>query len=944
MKKKLLLSVISLVSLFGMTGCRTSTSDAASDTTSSEQAFILNTLSISNKAELQDWFYVGDSNRSVKLNLDEGKNLSALISSGDIKITSSDPSVVMVLGAYVSPLKAGSATISVNGGGKSDSVDLYVGNPTTIVPEDTAVGVGKTMNLAIDSEKNSKTLSDYDWTSSDASVATVANGVVTGVKAGTVTITAKLKSNNKEGASLTITVDEKAATPVAINTLNGSTAIASVTVWGKVVAINTNSYLIDDGTGAIMVYKSCSFSLGDSVKVTGKYSPYGAQPEIASPTSQVKVGKKFDNVNETATPLTVETLQAMEKAKIDDFYTYGKKYSWKATADKSSGFLALNIAGYDPLLEPVKLDEKKFPYKEGHYYSVEGYWTAFKSSSSSAPKGYHNFVITKLEEATPETTLVYLSNTTMKVDAENTRKLSASYVLSDADKDVKTVTWSSENPDIATVDSNGVITGVKAGTATIKAMVGGGSATCTVTVINKVALSKISDVKAAGLTRVRGVVKNVGSNGYMISDGTGAIYVQMLNKLTYAVGDYLEVTTKAVKFNGVYVLEDQQHTLTDGKTKKWGVLDEDVYKLDVEDKDLPSTADFDAVTPLTADILNGLNTAEFSTAATKKYSWTITADGTNLKFEGSDLNLVKNNYTNSSIVLKDTYKYKVEGFFLGKMTTSNKKTTESLEFVLTSATMIEQTRIDFEETSAIIKPGADSQVKFTYSVSEEDAKNLTVNDYATLVQIENSDDEVATFTKATDANGNWYVNITPKKVGTTTLTASLKKGDTPLGTRSTLTVTVTDSEIVNGTSLKLTDTFSGKDEKSAKVNGIQYKYKGLKSVNGYVGFYGVDNGNNSDKCESYLRNATAFKKDVTSVSFKFKNSYGYANADIIKVEFSKKLDMSDSETHLISTEKGKTEFTATATGTGYKFVKISYADTAAMKGYSFLPNEIWFNF
>lgn len=941
MKKKLLLSVISLVSLFGMVGCQNSTSNSGSDTpSSSQQEFTLNTLSISNKAELQDWFYVGDSNRSVKLNLDEGKNMSSLISSGDIKITSSDATVAMVLGSYVSPLKAGSATITVTGGGKTDSVEIYVGNPTTIVPEDTAVGVNKTMNLAIDSEKNSKTLTDYDWTSSDTTVATVANGVVTGLKAGSVTITAKLKSNNKEGAALTLTVAENVSTPVAINTLNGSAKIESVTVWGKVVAINSNSYLIDDGTGAIMVYKSCSFSLGDSVKVTGQYSPYGAQPEIGSPTAQVKVGKKFDNVNETATPLTADTLKAMETAKIGDFYTYGKKYSWKASAEMAGGYLALNLTGYSNLLEPVKLDEKKFPYKVGHYYSVEGYWTAYKSSGK-----YHSFVITKLTEATPETTLVFLSDATMKVDAKNTRKLSATYILSDADKDVKTITWTSSDPTIATVDQNGVVTGVSASKpenpVIITATVGGGSASCKVTVVDEVALTNIGSITKTGLVRVRGVVKNVGSNGYMIADATGAIYVQMHEaKLLYSVGDYLEVTSTVCSYNGALVIKDKKQS-----DSKWGVLDEDVYKLDVEEENLPNTTDFDAVTPLTDEILTGLNTATFSTAATKKYSWTIVANGNKLTFGDSKLNLVKNGYTNSSIVLKNTYKYKIEGYFLGKMTKqSGKSTTESIEFVLTSATMIDQTRIDFEKAEATIKPGVDTQIGFTYSVSEEDSKTLEFKDYASLVNIENSDDEVASFTKAKDDNGNWYVNVTPKKVGTTTLTASLKKGGNVIGTGSKIVINVTDSEIITGAALKLTGTYSGATEKSTTVNKIKYSYVGLLTRNDYIGFYGVDNDNNTGKVNSYLRNTSAFPKDVTSVSFKFNNSYGHTNADIIKVEFSAKVDMTNAETHLISTVQGKKEFEAKATGTGFKYVKISYADTEAMKPWSFLPNEIWYNF
>lgn len=58
--------------------------------------------------------------------------------------------------------------------------------------------------------------------------------------------------------------------------------------------------------------------------------------------------------------------------------------------------------------------------------------------------------------------------------------------LTPANTTYSTVTWSSSNTSVATVDSTGKVTGVAAGTAVITATTerGGYSASCTVTVTN----------------------------------------------------------------------------------------------------------------------------------------------------------------------------------------------------------------------------------------------------------------------------------------------------------------------------------------------------------------------------------------------------------------------------------------------------------------------------
>lgn len=75
---------------------------------------------------------------------------------------------------------------------------------------------------------------------------------------------------------------------------------------------------------------------------------------------------------------------------------------------------------------------------------------------------------------------VTLEPTTAEVEAGKTVALTAT-VTPDTATD-KTVTWTSDEPEVATVDENGTVTGVAAGTATITATAGEKSATCKVTV------------------------------------------------------------------------------------------------------------------------------------------------------------------------------------------------------------------------------------------------------------------------------------------------------------------------------------------------------------------------------------------------------------------------------------------------------------------------------
>ena len=84
---------------------------------------------------------------------------------------------------------------------------------------------------------------------------------------------------------------------------------------------------------------------------------------------------------------------------------------------------------------------------------------------------------------------VTLNSTSLALAVGESGTLTASVNPSNATD--KTVTWNSSNTSVATV-SGGRVTAVKAGTATITATAGGKSASCTVTVSEKVIVPKIT--------------------------------------------------------------------------------------------------------------------------------------------------------------------------------------------------------------------------------------------------------------------------------------------------------------------------------------------------------------------------------------------------------------------------------------------------------------------
>ena len=144
--------------------------------------------------------------------------------------TTSNSSVATVSGGKVTAVAVGTATITAkSNNGKTATCTVTVVNPTVEVTgislnkTSTTITKGNTETLTATISPSNATNKTVTWTTSNSSVATVSNGKVTAVAAGTATITAK--SNNSKTATCTVTVVNPTVAVTGITLNKTSTTI-----------------------------------------------------------------------------------------------------------------------------------------------------------------------------------------------------------------------------------------------------------------------------------------------------------------------------------------------------------------------------------------------------------------------------------------------------------------------------------------------------------------------------------------------------------------------------------------------------------------------------------------------------------------------------------------------------------------------------------------------
>lgn len=423
-------------------------------------------LNIGETATLTAQVTPADSTDEVSYEITEGADLATI--AGDVLTAAKEGTVKVVA-------KAGSVT--------SEAVTITITAPVsvevTFSKSEDAINVDSTLDLnallnVVVPEGKDKSVT---WASDDEKVATVVDGVVTGVKAGVANITATSVADSTKSASIQITVKD---VDYSIGQIK---AAGNYTVRGVVDGLTTQGMIITDGKNSIYYYGGYNATglqpLGTKVEVTGNVASYNGAFQFSAsdktPAAQVTVIESGEFTPAAPVALTADIANSWAADGATFTTEDVKKYTWTATVGTQGGYETINIKDSETIIEPVYLDKKTFDIKEGWTYTVTGYFSGYNSKNK-----YASIVVTDLKDGVaPALTGIKISGAN-QVQVGKTVTLKAAAEPSSAV--LGEVTWSTGDKEIATVDKDGVVTGVKAGKTTITAKSGEISGTFEITV------------------------------------------------------------------------------------------------------------------------------------------------------------------------------------------------------------------------------------------------------------------------------------------------------------------------------------------------------------------------------------------------------------------------------------------------------------------------------
>jgi len=332
------------------------------------------------------------------------------------------------------------------------------------------------------------------WSSSDTSVATVDEyGVVTAVAAGNCTITATALDGSGIVGTCVVTVNAlvNAQTPNITVQPRGET----VTVNGS-VALSVTAGVSDSGTLSYQWYSNNTNSNSGGSAISGEtgasYNPPTGTAGtvyyyvVVTNTLSTATGAKTASIASIAAKVTVTEMQIQ-----DTVYHFTQHFgTYTGQGEGLTGVIDANISAFTGLeVNGQTLHGSNYTTNAGstiitlHPSYLDTLDNGTYAVRAVFMDGYAESSFTvNVQDYTVSVTGVTLDKSKLTLAVGNNATLTATVSPSDATD--KGVTWSSSDTSVATVDVNGKVTGVKAGTATITVTTddGGYTAACKVTV------------------------------------------------------------------------------------------------------------------------------------------------------------------------------------------------------------------------------------------------------------------------------------------------------------------------------------------------------------------------------------------------------------------------------------------------------------------------------
>ena len=355
----------------------------------------------------------------------------------------------------------GTTTITAKAGDKTATCTVTVSKkviPVTSVSlnkTSLALTEQETFQLSATVSPDNATDKTVTWSTANAAIATVSeNGLVTAVAEGSATITAKAGDKT---ATCAVTVSKKVI-PVTSVTLNKT----SLTLTEQETFQLSATVSPDNATDKTVTWSSSNTAIA-TVSQDGLVSAIAVGSTTITATAGEKKATCTVTVSRKVVPATSITLDYVniEMAK-------GKMVTLHAT------------------VLPEDATDKAVTWKSSNTtvatVSNNGNVTAIKAGSATITASIGGLSASCVVKVIIPVTSITLNITSKTLKENETLKLTATVKPTDATN--PSVTWTTDNPSIATVDNIGTVTALSEGTAIITATAGEMTATCTIKVSN----------------------------------------------------------------------------------------------------------------------------------------------------------------------------------------------------------------------------------------------------------------------------------------------------------------------------------------------------------------------------------------------------------------------------------------------------------------------------